>query len=77
MKVERLAGAFGARISGINLAADLEGRTCALYDLPRKTVKSADPVLHPLVQRCNCPKSTRRRASACIGCNTRPEWRDA
>lgn len=33
MKVERLAGAFGARISGIDLAADLEDRTCALYDL--------------------------------------------
>ena len=33
MKVERLAGAFGARISGIDLAADGEDRTRALYDL--------------------------------------------
>lgn len=33
MKVERLAGAFGVRISGIDLAADVEDRTCALYDL--------------------------------------------
>ena len=33
MKVERLAGAFGARISGIDLAADVEDRTFALYDL--------------------------------------------
>jgi alpha-ketoglutarate-dependent taurine dioxygenase len=33
MNMERLAGAFGARISGIDLAAADEGVTCALYDL--------------------------------------------